>query len=585
MATFTERMRGAFNTVRYRLSDALSSTTALSGIASALRPEPPTVLPPDQNAIARLAKTITGTATSNERQTEQKDFLTRAGEKLAQMVRSISTPEGLMEIAEKLGLTTSIHQKGDYRQPVITDKSGTQRTGYALKQTTATIARATAPNLSPLEAAQTLNEQRLSRMLKISPGSEIAKAFRPFIEDMRSGNSEGVARSGWRGLIDASHQMQTPKKFEGQDAGMGLTVRSTNKGNEVYLGVSVGLAGPSQSQTLRTMMSYALDKNLPLPARADGAPWTVESKPDIEMLNALCGKKTSPFVGGGKPPLVEGSDILLNDEHLVRMGRLSPALSAASLDAGFARIGEKIVEEGNKRIALASSPETMKTAQDMVSYGKSGNFKSFASFLGSQAADSAQERERAAQQRPDMRHMPSTANANDVLDSSVNGFTGATMPEESAAPIKQLESVSYADLKELLPDWNPTSKDVFFRQDDPNDPSTLSMRLFVGPSLSGRLREEANTAVVNRNVEDISGLSMADLPDGQYNVMMDKGGRTSLDIIDGDIVHAQAVEALNGFTADKSKAKDLAAENTSTNTKRNELSLEVSTGSGNTSKM
>ena len=583
MATFTERMRGALSAARYRLSDALSSTTALSGIASAIRPEPPTVSPPDQNSITQLAKSITGTAAPKERGAEQKDFLQRAGDKLSQVMRSISTSEGLMEIAEKFGLTTSVQQKGNYRKPVISDKSGNERAAYSLNQTTARVAKATAPNLSALETSQMLNEQRLSRMLKVSAGSEIANSFRPFIDDLRSGNSEGIARSGWRGLIDATHHMQAPKKFEGQDVGMGLTVRSTGRGSEAYLGVSVGVAGPSQSQTLRTMMQYALDNKLSIPPNKNGTAWTAESTPDIEMLNALCGKKTSPFVGGGKPPLAEGSDILLNDEHLVRLSRLSPALSSASLDEGFARIGEKIAAEGNKRAAIAPSAEALKDAQETVAYAKSGNFKSFAALMQDQSDSNGKERERAAAQRPDFKNMASTTSANPVLDDGINGFTGLPNSAPSQEDgLKTLESVSYADLKEMLPDWKPTSKDVFFRQDDPNDPSTLNMRLFVGPTLSTQLREDAKVSVTNRNVDDLSGLSMADLPDGQYNVMMNGGGQTSLEIASGDIVHAQTAEAENGFTADKNKGMSAEKEiEAATNlpfktAKREEMTMEMS---------
>lgn len=531
----SKKITAGLNAIRERLSNVLESTTALSGIADAVRPIPQ-VKPASVNEFVQMARKAVRQApqpngkpdvsinnhTHDEDETLNKRR--RAEIQRTQVKQSFVeaalgrlnalSVDALKKVIESLSHTTTVDTKAGRQRPAFVDRDGKRTPAYRVGVTSPKIAQTISKTRSSLDNAQLANEVRVRKNIRTQAMSDEALTFRPLLQDIASKNTDGILSRGWKGIASVVSGMPIPQKYEAEHAQMGMTVR----GNEMYVGVAVARSSASQKQTMGAMLDYALKNDLSLPKRKDGAAWTSSSPKDVEMLNALCGRSDSPFVAGGKPPFVEGSDILLNNENLMRMSRIDSRLSPASIEATLGDVRKTLEGRFDRDIQKATSQESQQRAREDRAFLDRGDFGSYAQSMAADKAESNRQRQMASIERQSA-----------LPYQSVDPIPEAPVMVAETVPLKPfpVENPTYQDIVDLLGTENEqgektfaiTSKNIAFRMSDPKDPTTLHPVMYVSPSDYSNANY---TAPPTREITDLSGLP--EIPDGTYMAMTPTGG-------------------------------------------------------------
>lgn len=420
-------------------------------------------------------------------------------------------PDIIRETANNLGLKVSrlILPTGQDIS-IVKDSNGNEIDGAKIGMTSDVVKKVTKSQMPTLQERQKASEMKAAYRLVNEKSSAEYAALSEFINPFREdGSVKAGARFGWDGLIrNIGSTIPVPANAP-SDGVMSMVVN----GNTAYLGVCVLQAHASQSSSLQAMLGMALDMELPIPARADGTPWNLDSPIDREAAVALCGTKASPFVAGGKPLLTEGTPILLNDRNLIRMNALSSELTPTKLNENMVKIGEVMKKEYSDAVDNASTPEQRVIAQNSLNglENNSVNFSPYEQSMVQRHLAKVSLRDKAAQERKandNKRRLEAASRG--YQDNTVSRTNGVAPEMDDFIPPNKVDAISYDEIRERLPNWEPGHRNISFAMKD----GVLDMSLFLDDATQDAL----NISMPHSEIKDIAGFEIEHLKPGSYPV-------------------------------------------------------------------
>lgn len=265
----------------------------------------------------------------------------------------------------------------------------------------------------------------------------------------RDGYISEEFEGGWPTYTNMISQLPVPTRYDDRKYSMGFTVRN----GVSYIGVSATTAQANRVETLKTLFEKANELNLTIPNRKDGTQVTVDNL-DMEAERCLVGTLKSPFMAGGDPLLAEGSEILINDNALVRASRIHRNLDAEHMSKLFTEYVSEQAPVFKDMIAQTQDKEVRAIYErdlEALNTPAMGSYNDYISAIGEktrQAEESAKLAVQAEAISPD----------EDV------GFGFGDIVREN---IESMDSITYEEAK--AKGFEPTPENTgFFRENDGN---------------------------------------------------------------------------------------------------------------------
>lgn len=412
-----------------------------------------------------------------------------------------AVPEKILSTVNRIGLSVNrLMMPNGQTVSVISDNKG--RTVAAAKAgITDNIAKKVAPSdMTPMQEQAMAATKRFAYRLRNEPGSMESAALSEFVKPFKEdGRVKGMAKYGWDGLRQNIRSLAIPKEYERSGALMDMTIR----GNSTYIGISMMSAGPRRDDTLKAMLNHALDMDMHIPPRKDGKPWNIECPIDKEMADALYRQKDSPFVVGGKPEMIEGSAILLNNANLLRLNAIAPELSPANLDKTMGAISQRLETQYSEQFRDAASPKERKEATaKLESLKNNRNFMTYENM--SMSFHLEQNEKRQKEELKKFQDMAAKRARNPQLYEAMDSIF------EDDPAIPKIAPLTYEEIKRRDPTWEPGPEHVSIEMDG----SLPSVKIKIDHNTQKKLGLWSKDGVVN----DMSGFNITDLKPGIYPV-------------------------------------------------------------------